>query len=343
MFAPTKLQRGNIFIPDTDVEEAAVTIARFEKLHLNIRHEEGWRETSSRWNELLDKYLEYKGRIDKLMSVLDVPLSSIPSPRRVEPSEQVKELDKTIGSAEDEILRWKEKMDDAESKIDHLGLLIQEARLLLPLEMPVDEIRNPSFLSWSVGTMSRENLERLKVVLFRVPVIIVPIKVEPERVLIVAAADRDHGEFLARAARGVFMEPVELPEGIKGIPKEVLPQLEKRLQEQKSRKKELLRQREELRNNWIHRLQGLAQSVECNLRISRAITSFDKHGSHPVGGPHLCADVKLERSDDPADITGGVVITEKESKRMVNVSFEARLSLAWDELRGVIFRRIMQS
>ena len=50
----------------------------------------------------------------------------------------------------------------------------------------------------------------------------------------------------------------------------------------------------------------------------------------------------FERADEPADIRGGLVASEKNGRRRVDLSFAARLARAREELRGEIFRELVE-
>jgi V/A-type H+-transporting ATPase subunit I len=279
MFTPTQMRRVNIFLAHDDVEEATVSLAGLRSLHLGTDDGDEWSPEPGAWGELVDTHIDHRRRAERLLHALDLDVPADKPAEAAEPSEHAEGLERALSEAEDEILSLSDELGDVASTIDHLRVVIHEVEMLAPVDLPLEEIRNPRFLRWVVGTMPREHVERLEVILFRIPVVIVPIDLDNDRVLLVAAASRDHGDILERAMRGVFVQPVSLPEGIGGVPADALAELHERLEEREGRRDALLTQKERLRDRWAHRLSGLWRMAQSSLRIATALTRFDQHGS----------------------------------------------------------------
>jgi V/A-type H+-transporting ATPase subunit I len=266
----------NIFLPAEDVEAATRALAGLEALHLRQAHSEDWTGGSPRWAQLVDQYSEQRQQVRELMQLLGIEIPQKPPAGPLESiggEEETGELLERIGG---EVRGWQENKEQTERRGRSLRHLVREMRILSPLEIQVEAIRRPRFLHWIVGTMPRENLDTLRLILFRVPFVIVPVGQEDDRVLVVAATDMEHREVLERAMRGAFLDPLPLPEGIGGVPAEVLPELQKRLEESESKLTELEQQREELESRWRHRLLALWWRVSGSLRVARAINGFDR-------------------------------------------------------------------
>lgn len=272
-----RLRRVNIFLPGSHIEAATVAIARFGKLHINERHEDEWQEPSESWHELAEHYDGLRTRVEQLFSTFGMTPPSAAEHTAPRPADQADILTQSIEEAEGEIGPWREELDKTNREIDRLTLLERELDVLSPLDIPIEEIRDPEFEHWIVGTMTRDNLERLKIVLFRIPAVIIPVHVEHDRALVVGATSRDHQEFIERAMRGVFLDPLELPKEVSGKPSKAIQTVREKLQDARRRREELLEIADRLRESWRHRLGGLYRTLEKNSRLTTAITRFDRH------------------------------------------------------------------
>ncbi|WP_455382180.1 hypothetical protein, partial [Salinispira pacifica] len=182
------MRRINIFLDKNDVERLSVAIARLESLHLRSDNGEEWSEESPKWGGLLDTYLGYKRRIDRLHAILQSPTAPEEAFVEPHPSLHAEQLDDAIGEIESEVLAWKKEADKIDSEIEQVELLRREVSALRPLGVPLEELRNPTHVDWTVGTIPTENLGRLETLLFRVPVVVLSLGRSGDRTLVLIAS-----------------------------------------------------------------------------------------------------------------------------------------------------------
>ncbi len=278
MFFPAPMRKINIFLDSEHIESATISLARLEKLHPISQKEEQWSDAAPHWNDLAQKYEDRQARLSSLLDILHIPVPALEPPQQVAPGQ---DLEKSAGSFEEieqAVHAWREEFEQNRKQIRQLQDLMEEMALLQPFDIPVEAIRNPEYLQWSVGTLLRENLENLKVILFRIPFVIIPVSIRNGRALIIAATLRRHADILNRAMHGVFVDILRLPEHVSGKASEVLEQLETTLHQARRREDELLQKRGELARQYRERLPALFRQTANNLTVARTITRYEKQG-----------------------------------------------------------------
>jgi len=278
MFFPEKMRKVNIFVTKDDVEAATVALARSGQLHLSRGGDEEWSDRTPGWRKLVDACENRRHRAGKLAEILKVSDAAPEAEQNLPPLQDKKDIDSILREIEEPVEDWRNERREVENEFKRLRNLIQEIRLLTGLDTPIEEIRKPEYLHRVIGTIPREDLENLKVVLFRVPFVIIPISAEGQRVLIVAATSRNHAEILDRALQVLFFEPVSLEEDLRGRPADALQRYERRQNDCKQRLADLERRRTAMRERFARRLAGLQHRIEADLRVARAVTGYDRHG-----------------------------------------------------------------
>lgn len=165
MFTPAPMRQVNVFVDKNDVEDATIALARCEAFHLNPQADDG-DEKVPHWSELADRYASQKQHLDGLLDALRVARSPMPPPQRLSPGADAGDAARVIEAAEEVIGDWRSRRREAEKTIRHLDYLVKEMELLAPLDIPVEQLRNPTYMHWVVGTLPRENLESLRLALF---------------------------------------------------------------------------------------------------------------------------------------------------------------------------------
>ncbi len=171
MFTPVPMRQVNVFLLEDDIEKAVIALGRFESFHLSPDADDrDWRTETNHWSDLSDRYTAQKERMENLLDALQIPCPRMGPPQRLSPAADADDIGDILKEAEQAIKDWQVRYRRNREDIRHLEYLIREMQLLEPLEIPVEEIRNPTYMHWVVGTMPRENLESLRLALFENPV-----------------------------------------------------------------------------------------------------------------------------------------------------------------------------
>lgn len=280
MLRSNSKQTLSLFIQEQDVERIATALQRLTALELRPVEEANWAgEKRRHWSELVHRYSELKQRLEKLLQNLAIPQQAVPLLEPLEPAGDTTAIKETLRQAEQQLADWQGERREAEEAQRRLQLLIEEMHLLAPLDIPVEKLRQFRYLYFTVGTLPKDNLESIHLVLFHIPFVIIPFYESADRVLVFAATSQpQYISILDRALRSAFMEPLELPEHFSGAPLSIARELQKQLEQARHRLDELARQRQHLAENWRSPLLSLWQQVHQYLGIARQISQFGQHG-----------------------------------------------------------------
>ena len=311
MFKPVSMRYVNIFVLEEDVERVTAALGSLGTLHLSqVGDDEAWtREQGGRRSEQRSGYESLERTLEELMDALQIPSVAPQSSYGAEPGrdlQQVREEIDTIGEGVDD---WQERKSGAEEKMEQLQLLQEEVRALAPLDVSLERLRAFETLHLVVGSLPRENLERLQVALFRIPFVIIPVYEGDDCVLVYAACAAEDAAILRRALESAFFEPLELPEGLTGPPSEALQELEDQLDQVTETLRELEREREQMAQDHGDRLRVLRGVVRYNASLLETIDQFGQHdetylisGWVPVGELEALVETVDETAEEKADV-----------------------------------------
>ncbi|MFW5635569.1 MAG: V-type ATP synthase subunit I [Thermodesulfobacteriota bacterium] len=277
-FGNTRTRKINIFIHESEIEAVTLSLVRLDQLHLEQTREETWSEGSPRWNELADIYSDQVKRLEDLMSTLEIEPPPMPPSEQAVPSRDADEIGRRLSRIEGDVSDWRNRRQAADAEKERLEGLIREMKFMSPLEVAVEEIRNPAYLYWVIGKIPKENLEHLQAVLFQISSVVIPVRAKGAHDLILAAVDRDHADILDRAMGGLFVELIPLRKEMKGTPAECIRRLEENLETVEKRRADLEKERRRLEHQWFQETLTLWRMATSNLEAAEAVSGFARHG-----------------------------------------------------------------
>jgi V/A-type H+-transporting ATPase subunit I len=184
---------------------------------------------------------------------LGVPLPSEPWESSRLPAEAEKLLTDTIAAAVSSLINRENEQHDEKRKVEEA---LNEARAFANLNAPFADLDQLSYLTLRVGRLDvlrheelRENLEGRAV--------IIPLG-SGDRVL--AAASRKGRFALDSELKKMDFIPIDIPEGYRGIPSELLLGLEERLEEAAKELEKISENKNKLRDEYAMSLQSLTAS-----------------------------------------------------------------------------------
>lgn len=291
MLRPEPMRKVNLFVPEEDVQAVALGLARLESFHLSgAEQPEEWQgEGSDLWSDLSGRYASQARRLARLLDELGVSRSGASAPEELDPTGDADDLDDVVEEAGRRVEAWKERRREAEERVEELELTVRSVRLLASLDAEIEHLRSPAHLSLRLGTLPRESLEELEVVLFRIPFVLLPLKLleGPElgearkhgedRVMVLGATTREHGPVLDAALRSLFLEPLELPPEVEGSPDRVLVALEEELAAERRRVEDLGGERRDLVDQWEETLLRSWSLARADATVTEAMGDLGRH------------------------------------------------------------------
>jgi V/A-type H+-transporting ATPase subunit I len=273
MFTPERMCKIDIFLQEQDVVSVTLALARLGVVSLSEGEQQEWSDSEqSHWSDLAATYTSQSRRLETLLTTLDISPAEGQPAAELNPEHDTAYIGDKLAEIEHTLQEWQEQTAEVEEQLDCLGLLVCSIQLLQPLDISIEAMRNLEFLHLVLGTLSREKFDNLQNILFRLPFVIVPVESSDERVLIFAATDTAHAAMLDRALHSAFMQPLEIPDDLKGAPAEVISTLEHRQKEARQRREELAQERNRLAQQWRETLLMLWQQARSNAVVTRTIS-----------------------------------------------------------------------
>ena len=279
MFKPTPMNKVNIFAHENDILELTHALGHLGTVDLTGVDESGeWHEIDGgRWEEQREGDEKLKQDLSDIMDELGIDPSDAPSIEEAGTEDKLSAYRFEIEKIQQKIADFEEKRLSIKEKIDQLNLVKQEAFAVSKLDVPIEKLRDLEHLDTIVGSLPRENLDRLRMVLFRIPFVIVPIYEDEDWVLIIAASAQQDHAILEQALESALINRLELPEGVRGHPQEVLDSIDQDLQEANQKLEELKDKRDQIANKNQDKLLTIWTRAVYFDAVMETITGFAVH------------------------------------------------------------------
>ncbi len=278
MLAPEAMLETNLFVLEPDLEVVTNALARMQALHLEDAVPEGW-SPSPQWTELANRYSGLTARLGEMLSALRCrPAAASEADSDFRPTRDWRDIDARLLALETRVQSWQRRLKETEQQREDLALGESQVELLLPLDVPVEDLRALRYQTVTVGIMPAGNVTRVAEALFQIPFVLIPLQVQKDRALVLAASSTDNSAILDRALKSAFFEPISLPPEALGRPAEALAALKRKAQEIQKRLNDLDEERRRLSSELSPELSSLWLRATACGKLAEAIRRFPKHG-----------------------------------------------------------------
>ncbi|MCB0124593.1 MAG: hypothetical protein KDE58_20200, partial [Caldilineaceae bacterium] len=189
-----------------------------------------------------------------------------------------KQLAAILNKADATITDWQQREREAQQTQTHLHLLVEQLRLLAPMQIPVEQMSALHALHLTVGVMPTANLTRIQTALFRIPFTIIPVYQNGTGTLVFAATTPEHASILDRALRSAFFEPIPLPADVQGLPAQALADFEQREKDVTEQIHALAGERQQLATTWRKSLLPAWNRARTCHTLAATIGRFPRQG-----------------------------------------------------------------
>lgn len=281
MFRTPAKQAVNLFVSVEAVVPVITALFRWDAFELTAsqagRAEAGQMQDQP-WAGRLEACTRQAEQLDELLEILALDRTDTLPETEFELGDDVDCDPQQLEQAQRSIHAWRDRRARLKREYNQIQFLIEEIHLLQPLEITIRGIEHLDYLYVTVGTIEQRYLNRLRMPLAHIPFVVIPIFQTEAHVLLVAATTPEHAPILNQVLRGVFMEPLEVPEDISGTPETILAELETRRQQIEHQQDSLNQQRDQLARQWRDTLVTLRQQAGAKAKLARQINGFEQHG-----------------------------------------------------------------
>ncbi|MFN8486021.1 MAG: V-type ATPase 116kDa subunit family protein [Caldilineaceae bacterium] len=278
MFTPERMREVNLFIQAQDIQRVTATLARLGMFQVEEERETKESAAEGQWATLANGYATQERRLAELLAILQIPIQSAPTNDPINLETDLAAVTQTAQAAEQAIQQWQHLQQTAQQTAERLRLLMEQLRLLAPIDLPVERLAGFRNLHLTVGAMPSANLSRIQTALFRIPFVIIPAYEQGARTLVFAATTQEYAAVLDRALRSAFFEPIPLPADVTGSPAEALAELSKRQAETQQQLAALDQERRQLAQAWTEHLRNAWQQARTGRLLADVIRRFALQG-----------------------------------------------------------------
>ena len=176
MLAPERMLEVNLFVLEPDLEAVTAALARMEALHLEDTVPEGW-TPSPDWTELANRYANLTLRLSEMLDALALKRVARPeTDADLRPTKDWRDIEAQLSALEARVHSWQGRLKEARDEAERLKIGESQVQLLLPLDVPVEDLRGLQYQTVAVGIMPAENVERVGEALFQIPFILIPLQ-----------------------------------------------------------------------------------------------------------------------------------------------------------------------
>jgi V/A-type H+/Na+-transporting ATPase subunit I len=278
MLAPEPMLETNLFVLEPDLEVVTNALARMEALHLEDAVPEGW-APSPEWTDLANRYSGLSTRLSEMLNVLGCkPAAGSEPDSNLRPTQDWRDIDVRLPALETRVQSWQRRLKETEQEREKLALSESQVELLLPLDVPVEDLRGLQYQTVTVGSMPAGNVPRVAEALFQIPFVLIPLETRKDRALVLAACSTDNAAILERALKSAFFEPIVFPQEALGRPEQALEALKRKAREMQGGLNDLDRERQKLSSELSPELNSLWRRASACGKLAEAIRRFPKHG-----------------------------------------------------------------
>jgi V/A-type H+-transporting ATPase subunit I len=276
MFTPAPMSEVNLFIQDRDIQSVTLAIIRMGLFQVEM--ETQTTASSADWTGSTNAYTSQASHLADLLKALDIVPQMLDLREEPDVRNDLARGVAAYNAGEREISCWQKKLTHALQEQERLDLLIEQLRLLVPVQIPIEKLAGFRILHLVAGTLPGQNLARIQTALFRIPFLILPVHESGARVLIFAATTHEHMPILERALHSALFEPIPLPQNLTGLPVEVLDDLQQQRTQCIQRIQALTEERRQLANTWQETLLAAWTRARIDALLADTLRRFPRQG-----------------------------------------------------------------
>lgn len=283
MFRLARMAKIDLQVPQDHVAKTTSIIANLKILHLmNIRKTRvGEMDLESHTDmNLLSKYIELKGRLEKIFLWLEIDPEnlSLTSEEDVNPHKDIISIDQEIQHLEKEISGLVKEVEAQEKTRKEKEQLLRQLEMLSSAGVDINQIHECRFLYVAAGLIPAENLDRLEFSLSDVYHLLLPSNPIGSRRLVFVFGSRKDREKIDKALKSAYFEKIEIPRQDQDSEIPSIQSLRGQIQELEMQKSVARKNLEKVKKELEQRLREVTRKVLLSVAILEIGKSYDKVG-----------------------------------------------------------------
>ncbi|MBN1259519.1 MAG: hypothetical protein JXB35_02460 [Anaerolineae bacterium] len=221
------MRKVDLIVPEGDVVAVTEALAASNVFHL--ARSRGYAASAgigsrTPWQDYTTAFFELEQRVLAVMQALGADEGHAPQEgvHLLVPSVARRDIERLEREAEEP----SRDLEMARQKLAKLEKYLEQIQLIADLDVRVEMLRQAQFLFVLPGTIPLANIDRLRVSLEHVPIVLTTLSRDEHVATVILFGVRRDADVLTRAARSAYLNPIVAPEVYTGTPADVIKALE---------------------------------------------------------------------------------------------------------------------
>jgi V/A-type H+-transporting ATPase subunit I len=165
---------------------------------------------------------------------------------------------------------------DEQQQLEQLQGYVRQLEPIADIDVEVTALRQSDYVFSLLGTMPIDNMKRLQTSLARIPFVLLPLRQDNRQAIVILSGPRQHADVVQRAARSAYLNPLLLPEGYLGSPREIIDALRADVEKAQKQITEQEQAIAKLRDTRQEQLRTLLWRVRAGRILTEALARYGK-------------------------------------------------------------------
>ncbi len=278
MFYPEEMTEIELIVPAKDllaVTKALGEQAIFQQSDSSYLTGESELAQPKEWQDKASAYAALERRIQTTMQALELAEGE-PSKKGFDAPVDVKSVQAIVNQLEGDVRKTSEQLANETKQVEYLEGMLRQLQPVADVDIDLSKLQGSHSLFSVLGTMPVENMDRLQTSLSRIPFVFLPLHQEGKEAVVWLAGSNANSDILKRAVASAYLNPLTLPENVKGKPSEIIASLNSQIINSKNKIQELKNTLVSLREAHTQRLQRLLWEVRSSRMLTDAIVRYGR-------------------------------------------------------------------
>lgn len=228
MFFPKAMSELELIVPAADLLKVTRILGghgifhQADSVFLGAGQDLGNAES---WQEKSANYASLERRIQALMQSLGISGTPVPA-TEIQDLADLSAADVRLGLIEADVKAAAEQSAQEGKELERLRNTRLQLEPIADVDLNVNALRQSRYLLPMLGMLPAANLARLQTSLSRVPHLMLTVREDAHKPVVLIAGTQANRDVLERAARSAYFEAVNLPADYDGSPREVIELLD---------------------------------------------------------------------------------------------------------------------
>ena len=226
MFYPEPMTQIEIVVPEQHVLAATNVVAEsgmFHQVDASYLSSETGLGTTEDWSKKSTAAAALERRLLAVMKTLGIKEGSPPAD--LASMTDVEAVQPMAERLEQQVEGVIEDLADEQKELEKLQNYVRQLEPIADVGIQVGALRNPRYVFSVLGIIPVEHVQRLRTSLEHIPAVLLPLRQDSRRAVVVLSGTQQHADILERAARSAYLSPLNLPDDYQGTPREVIAAL----------------------------------------------------------------------------------------------------------------------